>query len=225
MAVFLDACVQARTNLLVSAPVGTSAVQLVAALASAAPPGERVALLSDIEEVQIPQAHVVAVSLADARPRSADEVVRAAARLRPDRLILSSIPTGATAPLVEAISEGAEGVIAAAAAPSQRHLIGRFVSQLVLSRPGLEAESARDCVYEAFDVGLELTTLVDGRVRILRIAELSGYDGKAPRDIFTFVPELSGDGTFQASGVQPRAVADFATHGVKVDPTIFKRGR
>jgi pilus assembly protein CpaF len=225
MAVFLDACVQARANILACAPVGTSAAQLVAALASAAPPGERVALLSDVEEVQIPQAHVVALSLADARPRAAEEVVRAAARLRPDRLILSSIPTGSTAALLEAVSEGAEGVIAAGAAPSLRQLLARFVSQLVLSRPGLDIEAARECVNEAFDVAIEVTTLADGRPRILRIAELSGYDAKGPRDIFTYIPEATGDGTFQASGAQPRAIADFASRGVKLDPSIFKRSR
>ena len=225
MAVFLDACVQARANVLACAPAGISATQLVAALASAAPPGERVALLSDVEEVQMPQAHVVSISLADSRPRAAEEVVRAAARLRPDRLILSSIPTGAAAPLIEAISEGAEGVIAAGAAPSLRQLLARFVSQLVLSRPGLDIEAARDCVHEAFDIAIEVTTLADGRPRILRIAELGGYDGKVPREIFTYVPELSGEGTFQASGVQPRVVTDFATRGVKLDPALFKRGR
>jgi pilus assembly protein CpaF len=225
MAVFLDACVQARANVIASAPAGTSAAQLVAALASAAPPGERVAVLSDVEEVQIPQGHVVAISRADARSRPAEEVVRAAARLRPDRMIVSSIPTGAAASLIEAVSEGAEGVIAAGAAPSLRQLLARFASQLVLSRPGLGAEAARECVGEAFDVGIEMTTLSDGRQRILRIVELGGNDAKAPRDLFVYVPEPSGDGTFQAMGVQPRAVADFAARGVKLDGAIFKRLR
>jgi pilus assembly protein CpaF len=225
MAVFLDACVQARANILACAPSGTSVTQLVAALASAAPPGERIALLSDVEEVQIPQAHVVAVSLADGRARPAEEVVRAAGRLHPDRLILSSLPSGATASLIEVIAEGAEGVIAAGASPSLRQLLARFASQLVLSRPGLDAESARDCIAEAFDVAVEMTTLADGRPRILRIAELGTGEGKGPRDLFVYAPDPSGDGTFQATGVQPRAVADFAARGVKLDAATFKRGR
>ena len=170
MAVFLDACVQARANILASAPSGTSTAQLVAALASAAPPGERIALLSDIEEVQIPQAHVFGISLADARARASEEAVRAAARLRPDRLILASVPAGATAPLVEAINEGTEGVIAAGSAPSLRQLLARFASQLSLSRGGLDVASARECVAEAFDVAIEVRTLAVGRARVLRIA-------------------------------------------------------
>ena len=185
MAVFLDACVQARANVLACAPAGTSATQLVAALVSAAPAGERVALLSDVEEVQMPQGHVVAISLADARDRRIRARRVRAARMRPDRLILSSIPTGATAALIEAIGEGAEGVVAAGSAPSLRQLLARFVSQLVLSRPGLDVDAARDCVNEAFDVAVEMTTLADGRARILRIAELAGRErrGGHPRSL------------------------------------------
>jgi pilus assembly protein CpaF len=225
MAVFLDACVQARANVLACAPAGTSVTQLVAALASAAPPGERIALLSDVEEVQIPQGHVVAISLADARGRPAEEVVRASGRLHPDRLIVSSLPTGATAALIEVISEGAEGVIAAGAAPTLRQLLARFASQVVLSRPGLDAESARDCIAEAFDVAIEMTTLADGRPRILRVAELGTGEGRTPRDLFVYSPDASGDGTYQATGVQPRAIADFAARGVKLDASTFKRAR
>jgi pilus assembly protein CpaF len=226
MAVFLDACVQARANVLATAPSGTSTAQLVAALASAAPAGERVAMLSDVEEVQMPQAHVVALSLADARPRPTEEAVRAAARLRPDRLILSSLPAGATAPLIEAIGEGAEGVIAAAAAPSLRQLLARFAAQLCMARPGFQIEAARESIAEAFDIAVEMTTLADGRARVLRIAELAGHEGKGPRDLFVFVPDASGtDGTHQATGTQPRAIADFGARGIKLDPSLFKRSR
>ena len=226
MAVFLDACVQARANILASAPAGTSTALLVAALASAAPAGERVALLSDVEEVQMPQAHVVGLSLADARPRASEEAVRAAARLRPDRLILASIPAGATAALIEAIGEGAEGVVAAGAAPSLRQLLARFASQLAMARPGLELEAARECIAEAFDIAIELTTLADGRARILRISEVAGYEGKGPRDLLVFTPDASGaDGTHQSTGAQPRAIAEFAARGIKLDPALFKRAR
>jgi Flp pilus assembly CpaF family ATPase len=152
--------------------------------------------------------------------------VRAAARLRPDRLILASIPAGATAALIEAIGEGAEGVVAAGAAPSLRQLLARFASQLAMARPGLELEAARECIAEAFDIAIELTTLADGRARILRISEVAGYEGKGPRDLFVFTPDASGaDGTHQSTGAQPRAIAEFAARGIKLDPALFKRAR
>ncbi len=227
MAVFLDACVQARANVLASAPAGTSTALLVAALASAAPPGERIALLSDVEEVQIAHAHVFGVSLADARPRASEEVVRAAARLRPDRLILSSIPTGATAALLEAISEGAEGVIAAGAAPSLRQLLSRFACQLVLSRPGLDIESARECIVG----GLRHRRRDDdarrrARPRLAdRRARLERRQGASrPRSCSPRTPRAPTAAS-RPPVLLPRAIADFASRGVKVDQGIFKRGR
>jgi pilus assembly protein CpaF len=223
MAVFLDACVQARANVLATAPRGTSTAAIVAALASAAPPGERIALLSDVEEVQIAQALVFSLSIADRRPSACEEVVRAGARLHPDRLIVSSLPTGTTAPLLEAIAEGAEGVIAAGTSPSLRALLARFASQLVLSRPGLDVESARDTVSDAFDVAIEMSTMADGRARVVRISELGSGDARQARDLFTFSPD--GDGSFNATGIVPRLTNDFATRGVKLDAGLFKRGR
>jgi pilus assembly protein CpaF len=227
MAVFLDACVQARANILVSAPADTSTALFVAALASAAPPGERVALLSDIEEVVVSQALVYALSLSDRRPSACEEVVRAASRLHPDRLIVSALPTGVPAALLEAIGEGAEGVIAAGCAPSLRQLLARFASQTMMSRPGIDVDTTRECLAEAFDVAVEVTTLADGRLRVLRVAEMGAGENRAPRDLFVFTPDASGgDGTFQASGAgSPRLVNEFAARGVKLDPAVFKRAR
>src|SRR5205823_2377288 len=124
-----------------------------------------------------------------------------------------------------AVAEGAEGVIAAANAPTLRQTLARVVSQLMMARPGLSVESARDCVGESFEVAIEMATMSDGRHRITRIAELGGADAKGivARDLFTFNPDPSGEGTFVATGVVPRVVAEFAARGVKVDQNIFKR--
>jgi len=143
MAVFLDACVQARANVLVVGPSGAATTLCLAALASAAPAGERVAVLSEAEEVAIPQAMAVAMSLVDPRARG-EETLRAAAKLHPDRLIVGAMPGSIGAATLEAIAEGTEGVMAATAAPTLRQALARIVSQLVLARPGLGADAARD---------------------------------------------------------------------------------
>jgi pilus assembly protein CpaF len=224
MAVFLDACVQARANLLTCGPASTSTTLLLAALCSAAPPGERIALLFDQEEIGIQQAHVVSLAVSEPRAR-AEETVRAAAKMRPDRLVIGSLSAGVVAATIETVAEGAEGVIAAASAPTLRQVLSRTVSQLMLARPGINLESARDCVAEAFDVAIELATMADGRPKILRIAELGGADAKGivARDLFTFTADSGGDGSFVATGVIPRVVAEFAARGVRVDSNIFKR--
>jgi pilus assembly protein CpaF len=222
MAVFLDACVQARANLLVCAPSSATTAAFVAAIASAAPAGERMAVAHDGEEVSVGQAHALSLSMTVSRD---GEAVRAAARLRPDRLFVAGADAHAAAATLEAIAEGIEGLCYASSAPSLRHGLARLASQIAIARPGLGVDAARECIADSFDAAIELAPAADGRPRITRIAELGGTDGKliVARDLFTFTPDPQGEGSFVATGVTPRAVADFAARGVRLDGAIFKR--
>ena len=57
----------------------------------------------------------------------------------------------------------------------------------------------------------------------MRICELAGADAKGvvTRDLFV----LEASGEFSATGTVPRMVNDLAVRGVKIDQSIFKRGR
>jgi pilus assembly protein CpaF len=224
MAQFLEACVVTRANILVS---GTSAATVVAALASSGTQGERICVVQDIEEIFVGSAHAVTLSIVDTR-KGGEDCVRAAARLRPDRLIVTQLAGGVAAATVDAMAEGAEGVLASIGAPTLRQALSRVVAQLVLHRPGLGLEAMRDVVGEAFDVAIEVGTMPDGRIRVVRIAELGGSDAKGivARDIFVANPDTAqagGEGAFSATGVVPRLANELATRGMKLDPAIFKR--
>jgi pilus assembly protein CpaF len=226
MATFVESCLSARANILVCGPLGSGTSSLLGALASVGPSGDRIAVLQELDEINVSGAHVVSLGLTDLRQRG-EESVRAATKMRPDRLLVGTLAGGVGAATLEAIADGSEGVLAAIQAPSLRQALTKLVGQVVLSRPGLNIESARELVGEAFDIAIELGRLPDGRPRVLRLAELGGSDGKGvvSRDVFTFVTEgaAGGDGTFAVSGVVPRVVAEFGARGVKVDPNIFKR--
>ncbi len=223
MAQFLEACVVTRANILVS---GAASGTVVAALASAGNPGERICVVQDVEEIFVGSAHAVSLAIVDTR-KAGEECVRAAARLRPDRLIVTQLAGGVAAATVDAMAEGAEGVLASIAAPTLRQALSRVVAQLVLHRPGLGLEAMRDVVGEAFDVAVEAATMPDGRVRVVRISELGGSDAKGivARDIFVFNADAAqgGEGGFSATGVVPRLANELAARGMKLDPAIFKR--
>lgn len=222
MAQFLEATVTARSNVLV---VGPAALPVLAALAASIPSGERVTLVHDVDEVAVPQAHTVALAVPDTR-RLGEECVRAAAKLRADRLLVGHLVGGVAAATMDAMAEGESGVLAVLPAPSLRQGLSRLSSQLVLYRPGLSIEAMREVVGEAFDVAVEVTASADGRLRVMRIAELGGADAKGvvARDVFVFTPDPnSGDGTHGPTGVVPRLAGDLAARGVKLDPQLFKR--
>jgi pilus assembly protein CpaF len=225
MAVFLENCLSGRANVLVSGPSSAAMAGFMAALASSGPQGERICVLHDVDEINVAHAHIVSLPIPDSRARG-EETVRAATKLRPDRLVVAPLAVHVTAAVLEAMAEGSEGVLAGVSAPSLRQALARMVSQVTMARPGLSGEAIREAIGEAFDVAVELSQFPDGRIRLVRVAELSGGDPKvgiALRDIFSMAGE--GEGAFAPTGVIPRVVGDLASRGVKIDPNIFKRGR
>lgn len=223
MAQFLEAAVGARANVLVS---GASPLPLLSALAAGGGAGgERVVVVQDVEEIGVGNAHVASLSLGDTR-KLGEECVRAASKLRADRLIVTQLAGGVAAATVDAIAEGSDGVLAALAAPTLRQGLGRLVAQLVLHRPGLSLEGMREVVGEAFDLAIEIGAFPDGRLRVTRIAELGGVDAKGivARDLFVFNADpAGGDGSFSATGTVPRIANELAARGTKLDASLFKR--
>lgn len=221
MAQFLEACVTARANVLVS---GNTPLPMLSALAATNASGERVVVVQDVEEIGVGQAH--AANLALGERRLGEECVRAASKLHANRLIVTQLSGGVAAATVDAMAEGNDGVLAALSAPTLRQGIGRLVAQLVLHRPGLSLEGMREVVGEAFDIAVEVGSFPDGRLRVTRIAELAGADAKGvvARDLFVFNPDpAGGDGSFSATGVVPRIANELAARGMKLDSAIFKR--
>jgi pilus assembly protein CpaF len=222
MAQFLEACVSARANVLVS---GNSPLPLLSALA-ATQSAERVVVVQDVEEIGVGRAQATLLSAGDSR-KQGEDCVRAAAKLRADRLIVTQLAGGVAAATVDAMASGTDGVLAAQAAPTLRQGIGRLVGQLVLHRPGLTLEGMRELVGEAFDIAVESTSFPDGRLRVTRIAELGSVDAKGvvARDIFSWSAEgNAGEGAFNPSGVVPRIATELAARGTKLDGSMFKRG-
>lgn len=217
MAQFLEACIAARANILVS---GNAPLPLLSALAtSSGANGERAVVVQDVEEIGVGNAQAATLSLGP-------DGVRAAAKLRAGRLIVTQLTGGIAAATVDAMAEGNDGVLAALAAPTLRQGISRLVAQLVLHRPGLSLEAMREVVGEAFDIAVEIGAFPDGRLRVMRIAELGGADqkGVVARDLFVFNADPGGgEGNFSATGVVPRIANDLAARGMKLDAGMFKR--
>jgi len=224
MGTFLEGCLMARANVLVcgSSPVASS--MFLGALTLAGSAGDRVAVIQDEEEFGI--SHGQVVRLAVGTGMSAESQVRAAARMRPDRLVVGNMGGALVASVLEAIGEGAEGVLAAVCAPSLRQALSRLSGQLLLARPGLATDAARELLGEAFDIAIEIHMLPDGRHRVVRVSELGGADAKGivARDIFVAAGDGQGESHI-ATGVVPRVVNEFALRGVRVDTNLFKKAR
>src|ERR1700722_4546812 len=166
------------------------------------------------------------MSLADHGARGA-EAVHAASRLGTDRLVVASLAGAVAGATIEAIATGCEGVLAGVSAPSMRHGLARLTSQVALASAGVPIEVGREAVGESFDIALEVSRSNDGRIRVTRVAELAGGDGKgvATRDLFVLSADGTGEAAFAATGTVPRLANDLAARGVKLDGAVFKRRR
>lgn len=224
MAQLLEACAVARVNVLVVGSGAGAVPTMLAAVAAAAPPGERVVVMQGDEELGVPQAQVVPLALFERGVR-AEESLRAASRLGADRLVVASVAGAVAAGVLDAIAEGSEGVLAGLGAPSLRHGLGRLTSQVALARPGSTVDVAREAVADAFDLAVEVARGADGRLRVLRIAELAPRDGQGTgvRDVFVMSADATGEGAYAPTGVVPQVANDLAARGAKVDGNLFKR--
>ncbi|MBK6463782.1 MAG: Flp pilus assembly complex ATPase component TadA [Myxococcales bacterium] len=219
MAVYLEALVAGRMNVLVIGAASADAASFLGAFVHASPPNERVAVVEDHEELSAPHACV-----ASFRRSQGAAALAAAARTRPDRLVVSQLGGAALSATFEAMGDGCEAVVAALTASSLRAGLARLAAQLVFQRPGLSLDGARELIAESFDAALELGPSTDGRRRVVRVCEV-GVDpakGFATKDIFVL---NEADGTFPPSGVVPKAVAELNARGARIDAAIFRRGK
>ena len=214
-----SACVHARANVLVSAPSAAEGARLLAAFAAEFP-RERVLVAGEADLPDLRALRDVVFV-----PATDDRVMQTALRFRVDRMLVAPLAGASVAPVLDAITSGARGVIAVVVAPSLRQALARTSAQLVTANPGLTGEAAREIVAEAFDVAIEIADVLSAQARITRIAEVAGADSKQvlTRDLFSAVDFGGADTSLAATGVVPRFLQEFAARGVRLDSSLFRR--
>lgn len=228
MASLLAQCVSARANILVTTSGGAEAVPMLGALVGAGGASDRAIVLQARDEVVLAATRALTLLVGET-PEDDARAARAAARLRPDHLLVSAFAGPIVAAVIDALGEGLEGVIAVTHAPSLRLAVARLAAELASARPGMTPESARESLASSFDLAIEVARLRDGRHRVLRIAELgSDSNGVVLKDVVTFVVERTAaggalEGTFHSTGHVPKIAEDLAARGLAFDSTLFAR--
>jgi pilus assembly protein CpaF len=230
MAGLLSTCVAARANILVTGALGAGATSLIGALAAAGSTDDRVVVLQEEDELVFNQPHTISIILGDTKEQGA-RAVQAAARVHPDRLVIGAFTGHVAAEVVEAISQGADGVLAATRAPTLRHAAARLAASIAAAKPGGAPDAARESLATAFDLAIEVSRQRDGRHRVMRVAELR-VEGSAivAHDVWSFVVDRTAsggtiEGTFHATGHIPFIVEDLIARGFSIDVAIFKRNQ
>ena len=170
--------VEAGWNLLLSGGTGAGKTTLLNALAGEASPEERIVTIEETAELALGQPHVVRL---EARPANAEgagavpvrALVRAALRLRPDRLIVGEVRGEEAFDLLQALNTGHCGSLCTIHANGPAEALARLESLALLAGTGLPLGAIRAQIRSSVDAVIHVARRPDGRRAIEAIAELA----------------------------------------------------
>jgi len=165
-------CIHERSNVVVFGATGSGKTTLLNSMAGLLPPTERIVTIEDTAELRLPGDHVVRL---EARPGTADgagavgmrELVRAALRLRPDRLVIGEVRGAEALDMVWALSTGHRGSFSTCHADSPIDVVRRLETMCCSGPDRLPLEAVRAQVISAVDVVIGVAR-GDGGTRSIR---------------------------------------------------------
>ena len=174
--------IDAGWNLLLSGGTGAGKTTLLNVLAGEVSPRERIVTIEETAELSLGQPHVVRL---EARPPNAEgaggvpvrALVRAALRLRPDRLIVGEVRGEEAFDLLQALNTGHCGSLCTIHANGPADALARLESLVLLARVGLPVEAIRAQIRSSIDAVVHVARRADGDRRVESIAELAGSSG------------------------------------------------
>ena len=170
----LRRCTGSNANVVVYGPTGSGKTTLLNALVSTLPTGERIVTVEDVAELRLPSDHVVRL---EARPGTSDgagavgirDLVRAALRLRPDRLVVGEVRGAEALDLVWALSTGHRGSLSTCHAGSATDALARLETMCCSAPEQLPLAAVRAQVRSAVDVLVGLGRDRDGARRVVAV--------------------------------------------------------
>ena len=237
MATFLDACVRARLNILVSGGTGSGKTTTLNVLSSFIPQTDRIVTIEDAAELKLQQTHVVTL---ESRPANLEghgaitirDLVRNALRMRPDRIIVGEVRSGEALDMLQAMNTGHDGSLTTAHANTPRDVLSRLETMVLMAGMELPVRAVRTQVSSAIDLILQQSRIRDGSRKITYITEVQGMEGDTIilQDLFRYVQDYIDEsgksvGHFESMGLLPQFMDKFQMNGIDLPPGFFTSGR
>ena len=172
IAAFMGDLVRNRRNILISGGTSTGKTTFLNALMKEIPRHERLILIEDTAELHIVHDNVASLlavkgELGEARI-NADDLLQAALRMRPDRIILGELRGGEATSFLRAVNTGHPGSITTIHADSPEGALEQLALIVLQSGIGLRREDILHYVTNAVDAIVQLERR-DGRRSVARI--------------------------------------------------------
>ena len=229
---FLQACVAARMNVIVSGGTGSGKTTTLNVLSSFIPADERIVTIEDAAELQLRQEHQVRL---ESRPPNLDgrgrvsirELVVNSLRMRPDRIIIGECRSGEALDMLQAMNTGHDGSLTTIHANSPRDALSRLETLVLMSGVDLPQRAIREQIASAIHLIVQQARIRDGSRRITHISEVVGREGDTItlQDVFLF-QETGIDGAgriigkLTPTGIRPSAMAKLYAKRIPLTPAL-----
>ena len=225
---FLEACVMARANILVSGGTSSGKTTLLNVMSGYIPNDERIVTLEDAAELQLQQRHVARLesrlSGADGSPEiTLRDLVISSLRMRPDRLIVGEVRGSEALDMLQAMNTGHDGSMTTLHANKPRDALARLETLVMMAGYDLMPRAIRSQIASAFNVVVHLERMRDGSRKVVQISEITGMeeDVISMQDIFHFTrtgldPEGRVLGGFATASIRPRILDRLADRGLEI---------
>lgn len=175
----LEDYILSRKNLLISGGTGTGKTTLLNILGRFIPEDERILLIEDTAEIQMSQPDLVRFEARQAQNGvpavPIRDLLKAALRHRPDRLILGEIRGGEAFDLLQLLNTGHSGTLSTIHANSARQGLARFTSCVLQSGVELPYRAIKTNIADSLNVVIHIERR-PGRRFISEVIEINGYD-------------------------------------------------
>jgi pilus assembly protein CpaF len=233
---FLQRCILAELNILISGGTGSGKTTLLNALSTSIPDDDRIVTIEDAAELRLNQRHVLRL---EARPMNIEgegeipirELVRNSLRMRPDRIIVGEVRGAEALDMLQAMNTGHDGSLCTVHANTPRDALARIETMVMMAGFELPVLAIRQQVAAALDLIVHLERLEDGSRRVTAITEVQRMESDVItlQDIFEFkvsevTPERIVVGKLSPTGLRPAFLDKFEKRGIDLPISLFSTG-
>lgn len=234
MARFLEACVQAKLNIIICGGTGGGKTTLLNVLSSFIGKQERIITIEDAAELKLEQEHVISLETRLTNYEGEGEVtirdlVLNSLRMRPDRIIVGEVRGKEAFDMLQAMNTGHNGSLTTMHANSPADALNRLETMILMAGMEIPVKAIREYIENAIDIVVHIQRLSDGKRKITSICEVTGFnqDVISVKEIFSFTQTGLLDngeviGEFLLHDYVPQVYEKIKSRGIDTLKDIFE---
>lgn len=234
MARFLEACVQAKLNIIICGGTGGGKTTLLNVLSSFIGKQERIITIEDAAELKLEQEHVISLETRLTNYEGEGEVtirdlVLNSLRMRPDRIIVGEVRGKEAFDMLQAMNTGHNGSLTTMHANSPADALNRLETMILMAGMEIPVKAIREYIENAIDIVVHIQRLSDGKRKITSICEVTGFDQDviSVKEIFSFTQTGLLDngeviGEFLLHDYVPQVYEKITSRGIDTLKDIFE---